>query len=264
MERENHEVILSVEEIKEIKKNIEARALDLRDGWEARPEEWIVPSDYGASFGQIITEKEREERIQNAVKKREEQKKGKDEKKRDIIITKSMGKRNNKYIHAWFGNIFSDVVQSIKNLPPKEEFRTAVEGRVDVLWQEIEQDFARIEAGENKMSEDFINSDEFKSFYGDIRLCPDGCRIPNEQIYPLYAQLRQGAVNLLFDYFWNFEVTRNEFDDNVQDFKNYFADKITPLVDKLQKMKKQYVAHSSEAVQAGDEILKIVIFELQK
>lgn len=229
------------QEIKELPEKIKAemlsRALALRDEWHEEPNEWITPADYATA---------------------------RDDRETKRLKTGQLNqKRLNKYTNGWFNVIFGEVIQPLRGLPPEEEFRLATEEKIEVLWQKIQDDFARTEKGAEQMLEDFVKGGEFQAFCNDPHMCADICEIGKGDIY-LYGLLRQGAIDLIFEYIWKFEAVQKKFDFKEQDFRSCLADKITPLVEKLQVMKRQYTARSPEAVQAGNEILIIVIKELQK
>lgn len=234
METERREVEKTPEEIKA---KILREALYLRDEWHADSDEWITPADYAL--------KQDDKETRNAKTK------------------KLNKKRLNKYIHGWFSMIFGDIIQPMRSLPPEDPLKMAVGQQMEVFWKLKESDDERIESGEERMLEEFLGSEDFKMFCNDPRMCPDVCEIGKGDIY-LYTCLRQGAVNLMFDYIWKFEAVQKAFNFIENDFNSYFADKVTPLVDKLQAMKRQYVARAPEVVKSGDEILTIVIKELQK
>lgn len=234
METERREIKETPEEIKA---KILREALFLRDEWHTNPNEWITPADYASNQDD-----------------------------RNVIKAKTDGlnqKRLNKFTHGWFSMIFGGIIQPMRNLPSNDPFRAAVEKQAEEFWQIKRGDDGRIEEGEEEMLEEFLRSEDFSVFCNDPRMCPDVCEIGKGDIY-LYTCLRQGAVNLMFDYIWKFEAVQKAFNFVENDFNSYFADKVTPLVDKLQVMKRQYVARAPKVVKAGDEILSLVIKELQK
>lgn len=221
----------------EIKANILREALFLRDKWHEDADEWIAPSDYATA---------------------------KDDKETRRLKTEKLNqKRLNKYVDGWFSMIFGKVIQPLRDIPSEDVFIAAVGKEIEALWQDIEQDFKRTESGAELILEEFLQSGDFKSFCSDPNMCADVCELGKGDIF-LYGWLRTGQIEQIFEYIWKFQTVQEKFEFSESDFRSYFADKITPLIDKLQAMKRKHTARSPEAVRSGNEILAVVIKESQK
>jgi len=236
MDTERQEIKI-IETPEEIKERILREALFLRDTYHADPDEWITPVDYATQSDDKETRQRKTANLNS--------------------------KRLNKYTHGWFSLICGSIVQPLRGLPEEDEFKSTVGALIESNWRITQDDLARIENGEQKMLEDFVKDDEFKSFCDDQQMCADVCKLGEGDLF-LYTHLRQGDINAIFDYIWKFQAVQEKFGFRDGSFRNYLADKVTPLVAKLQEMKKRYTSRSADAVIAGDAILNIVIGELTK
>lgn len=225
------------EKVEERKVEIYEKALWLKNDFYADPNDWIGPEDYNVGRG--------------AAEKTVQQ------------------KRKNKFLKGWFSLIQGFILSEngIKELPADDPDRIEIEMETTGLWSQIEAEIKRVNDAELLVvKETLCGSEDFRQMVKDFGLTTvsqPGKLVANDKDY-LYHCISLNDMGAAVNYLWPLEAVQNQFEFSEDRFRQWLAEHFSGWVNKYFELKKKYRAISPETVEAGDQILDIVINSLSK